>query len=83
MSDRTTDTTHPIGVSPACPVCHHPYEDKTIIRTSDEFDNQFPGAFFVYVAKYQRKCVSRLDTENDRVMPRTAIVVYFHREREL
>lgn len=71
MPDATSSTND-------CPLCGEPYDQQIVVEQGMRWEDLFPGTPLDFFKRYERRCTSRYDAEEDDQLPERKRAVYFH-----
>ncbi len=69
--NQTSDTNE-------CPLCGTPYEKRFVIEQGIRWRDFFPGTVFDFFKRYQRRCTSQYDVEEEIQLPEQKQAIYLH-----
>ena len=65
-----------------CPVCGQEYDQRIVVERGDTWSDVFAGTPLSFFRRYQRRCATQYDIEEDTTRSKSQRVVYFHEGHE-
>jgi len=65
-----------------CPICGQPYDQRIVVQRGDGWSDVFAGTPLSFFKRYQRRCTSVRDVEEDVQLSGDKRAVYFHEGRD-